>query len=273
MSIDNKAELIFYNGSSLLEGPVFDDKNNLLYFVSIYQELIFCLNLNTKEILSIKTSGPVGCVCIKGYKRLISAEKNGVYLVDFSDFSRKLICQLNQDNDFRYNDGILDKTGRFIVGTMGDPTIIQNQGVVYSYYNNNKKILITGTTISNGMGFSPDSKYFYFIDTPTKKVARYFYSLETGDIEFDKFIIEFKGEGFPDGMFVDDDGYLWIAEWGGGKVSKWDPQSGVNLQNINLPCVNVSSCCLVDSRNLYVTTAKEESLYEPFAGGLFHVSF
>jgi hypothetical protein len=33
----------------------------------------------------------------------------------------------------------------------------------------------------------------YFIDTPTKKVTQYKYNLSTGDIEFEKYIIEIDG--------------------------------------------------------------------------------
>ena len=35
MNINNDAELVFYNGAEILEGPCWDKNNNLLYFVSI----------------------------------------------------------------------------------------------------------------------------------------------------------------------------------------------------------------------------------------------
>jgi sugar lactone lactonase YvrE len=264
-------KLIFYNNSTLLEGARFDIENNLLYFVSILDELIYCYNINNQQLLSIKTSGPVGCVQIIGYKKLVSAEKNGIFNIDFNNLNRVFLDQLNDDENLRYNDGILDKKGRFLVGTMGHPKIIDNAGKVYSFDGKSFKILINNTTISNGMVFSHDYNFLYFIDTPIKKVARYCYNLTEGEVKFDKYIIEFDGTSLPDGMCIDKDGLLWIAEWNGGAVSQFDPESGKKIQSIKIPCKNVTSCCLDNNGGMYVTTAKNELDDEPFAGGLFYL--
>ena len=116
-----------------------------------------------------------------------------------------------------------------------------------------------------------DNKYLYFIDTPTRKVARYTYDLKSGNVEFDSYIIEFNGQGSPDGMCIDKKGMLWIAEWGGGCLSKWDPLNGNKIEELQLPCVNVTSCCFDNSSNLYVTTAKADSENDIYGGGLFYI--
>ena len=46
--------LVFHSNSELLEGPVFDHDNELLYFVSILDGIAYCLNAKTKEILAIQ---------------------------------------------------------------------------------------------------------------------------------------------------------------------------------------------------------------------------
>lgn len=262
--------LIFHGNSELLEGPIFDKKNNCLYFVSIFDYLVYFYNPQTKELLSVKLDSPVSCIYILGNKKVLAASKNGFFEIDFKSLQKNFIFQIDIDDLVRYNDGIIDPIGRVIIGTMGYPEVIQNVGKVFSYYKGQFKTIIENTTISNGLAFSLDNKYLYFIDTPTKKVAKYFYDLETGELKFESYVSELKGSGSPDGMCIDSEGMLWIAEWGGGCVSQWNPMNGLKLKEIKLPCVNVTSCCFDNRSNLYVTTAKSESKNDIYGGGLFY---
>lgn len=171
----------------------------------------------------------------------------------------------------RFNDGKLDASGRFLVGTMGDLERVENGGFLYSVENGRSRELISGITVSNGLGFSTDNKTLYFIDTPTKNVMAYDYDLKTGNISNPRMAIKINGDAAPDGMCVGTDDTLWVAEWGGGRVGGWNPKTGELIHAINLPCRNVTSCCLGgdDMKDLFITTAKCEGFYEPMAGSLF----
>ncbi|MFP3489569.1 SMP-30/gluconolactonase/LRE family protein, partial [Staphylococcus sp. SIMBA_130] len=80
-------------------------------------------------------------------------------------------------------------------------------------------------------------------DTPTKKVVRYDYDLSTGDIRNPVEVITIPdGEGMPDGMTSDEEGNLWIAHWGGSKVTRWNPDTGERLLEVSVPALNVTSC-------------------------------
>ena len=263
--------LVFHSNSELLEGPVFDQKNQLLYFVSILEGLAYCYTPATNEILSIKFESPVSCIFIQDRKRVLAATKNGFFELDFDTLQSKFVFQIDIKPNVRYNDGILDAKGRVLIGTMGYPEVKENIGEVFSYHQGKWKTIISDTTISNGLAFTKDNKTLYFIDTPTKKVARYLYDLENGKVAFDSYIIELGGEGNPDGMCIDDQGKLWIAEWGGSCISKWDPLTGVKLEEKKLPCTNVTSCCFDNQSNLYVTTAKSNSKDDFLGGGLFYI--
>ena len=263
--------IVFQSGSELLEGPVFDRENQLLYFVSILDYMVYCYNPATKELLHVTLDSPVGCVFLNGKRKVLAASKNGFFEVDFNNLEKQFVFQLNIDPSVRYNDGIKDSAGRILIGTMGFPEVIENAGQVYSYHNGQHRTIIDNTTISNGLAFSLDDNFLYFIDTPTKKVAKYRYDLGSGDVIFEDNVIEFKGEGSPDGMCIDGEGMLWIAEWGGGCVSRWDPLNGQKLQELKLPCTNITSCCFDNFSNLYVTSAKSESTGEIYGGALFYV--
>lgn len=82
-------------------------------------------------------------------------------------------------------------------------------------------------------------------------------------------------EGVPDGMCVDAQGALWIAHWGGHRVTRYSPQ-GEPLARIDLPVSQVTSCCFggVEGRQLFITSARTglseaQLAREPLAGGLF----
>lgn len=269
-------ELIFHAGSSLLEGPIWDAKNNLIYCVSIEQGLIYQINPYSGEVQSYPTNGSVGCVALNQNGDLISAEKRGIFKTNPKTREKTYIDQFETNPNLRYNDGRFDPIGRFIVGTKSEkdyftePQFKIEKGNLFSYYKGEYKIILTDLLISNGIGFSLDSKKMYFIDTPTKKVAQYQYDLSTGGILFEKDIIKIDGIGWPDGMCVDLDGNIWVAEWGGGRIRKWDVNTGKNIDEISLPCPLVTSCCL-GGKNLdeiFITTAKNNK-NDTLGGSLF----
>lgn len=265
------ASLLFYSNAELLEGPVFDNEDKNLYFVSILEGIVHCYRTLTREILSIKLDSPVGCIFSLDKQKVLAASKNGFYELDFNTMNKEFRFQIEIDDLARYNDGIKDALGRFIVGTMGYPDVKDNIGNVFSYHNGEYKTIIENTTISNGLAFSDDNAVLYFIDTPTKKVAKYHYDLDTGNVKFDSYVIEFNGKGNPDGMCIDKEGMLWIAEWQGGCISRWNPSTGQKLEEKKLPCPNVTSCCFDHHSNLFVTTAKSDAPDDVFGGGLFYV--
>lgn len=266
-------ELIFYAGSSLLEGPIWDSKNKLVYCVSIEQGIIYQINPNSGEVQSFPTQGNVGCVALMENGNLISAEKGGIFEINPKTRERIYITQFESDINLRYNDGKFDPIGRFIVGTKSEKDFFVEKEIVkgklFSYYKGEHKVLLDNLLISNGIGFSPNNEKMYFIDSPTKKVNQYKYDLSTGNMEFEKHIVNIEGESVPDGMCVDLDGNIWVAEWEGGRVRKWDVNTGNILDEIILPCSRVTSCCLGgdDYKDLYITTAKDDK--NTLGGALF----
>jgi sugar lactone lactonase YvrE len=266
-------EPIFYAGSSLLEGPIWDSINKVVYCVSIEQGIIYQINTKSGEVQSYPTQGSVGCVALTKDGNLISAEKEGIFIINPKTRERTYLTQFESDHNLRYNDGRFDPIGRFIVGTKSEKDYFVEESIVkgklFSFHNGVSKVLLNDLLISNGIGFSHNGDKMYFIDTPTNKVAQYKYNLETGDILFEKHIIEIDGIGYPDGMCVDLDGNIWVAEWEGGRVRKWDTNTGKVLDEIELPCSRVTSCCLggEDLNELFITTAKKEN--EFLGGALF----
>eukprot|EP01119_Soliformovum_irregulare_P012666 TRINITY_DN3305_c0_g2_i1.p1 TRINITY_DN3305_c0_g2~~TRINITY_DN3305_c0_g2_i1.p1 ORF type:complete len:177 (-),score=60.19 TRINITY_DN3305_c0_g2_i1:47-577(-) len=127
-------------------------------------------------------------------------------------------------------------------------------------------------TMSNGMAWSPDNKTYYWIDTPEKAVFAFDYDEATGQLSNRRKIISISS-GDPDGMTIDAQGKLWIAQYGGGCVSRWCPDEKKEIFRVNLPVSSVSACCFGGKNldQLYITTSAKDVNYakEPLAGSLF----
>ena len=268
-----KIDIIYFDNSELLESCEIDNQNHLLYFVSIYKKLVYCFDINTGTINSMSTNGPVGCVRALNYKKLIVAETYGIYEFDFNTLSSKKLNDFVKEEAVRFNDGRLDSNGRFLIGTMGYPEIIPNKGKLYSYFAGNYTTLLNDITISNGIAFANDNKTMFYIDTPTKKVLKFNYDLNNGTISNKSDFIEFDTESVPDGMCIDSNQHLFIAEWGGSCISKWDSKNGNLLERYKLPILNITSCAIDIHNNIYFTTAKSENIDEHFGGALLYLKF
>jgi sugar lactone lactonase YvrE len=71
---------------------------------------------------------------------------------------------------------------------------------------------------------------------------------------------------------------LWVALWGGAKLTRWNPATGQLVAEIPLPAFNVSSCTFgsPDLTDIYVTSARQgmsaAQLAEyPLSGGVFRI--
>ena len=272
---DIDCELIFYHGYNLLEGPVWDAKNRILYCVAIRDNLVIALGQEDKSIRTYDVGCAVGCVALLSDDSLLIAKKDGIFKLFTESGHMEFICQPLEDDRMRFNDGKLDPRGRFLVGGMGDIVRMEHRGALYSVERDGRfRRIIEHTTVANGLGFTKDGTTLFFIDTPTKKVMKYDYDLETGEPGNPRVAASLQGKGSPDGMFVLPDDTILVCEWGGGCVSHWDPVTAVMIERYELPVTNVSCCCLGGENldELYVTTAKcKDRPEEPLAGGLFRI--
>jgi sugar lactone lactonase YvrE len=138
--------------------------------------------------------------------------------------------------------------------------------------------LIDETTISNGLGWSPDGGTMYYVDTPTRRIDAFDYDLASGAISNRRPFVEIDGEGRGDGLCVDVEGAVWVALWPGWSVRRYLPDGTLDAI-IPLPVAEVSSCVFGGPSldTLYITSARstlsdEERAAQPHAGSLFRAS-
>jgi len=275
-------ELVVNLNCTIGEGPVWEARTRTLYWVDLLQNVIHALDARSGRVASLEVGQNTGCVVPREGGGLVAALQHGFFTVDLKDGSLQPIHDPEADKpENRFNDGKCDCRGRLWAGTMskkmdsgaGDSGPV---GSVYCLEPGGKVTRkIERVTISNGMGWSPDNKIFYYIDSPTNTVAAFDFDADTADISARRVVVRLP-EGFvgmPDGMCVDEEGKLWVALWGGSAVGRWDPSSGQLLERLAVPALNVTSCAFGGEQldELYITTARigTDILAWPLAGGLF----
>jgi sugar lactone lactonase YvrE len=153
--------------------------------------------------------------------------------------------------DVRANDGNCDPSGRFWIGSMA---LDQRAGAAALYRFDGLRLepQLDDLTISNGLAWAGDR--MYFIDTPTGRVDVFDYD---GDIANRRPLVHVE-RGRPDGMCLDDEGFLWVACHRGGAVQRFAPDGSLDRtlelpdENPTCPCFYEGSLVITSRTRIYI---------------------
>jgi sugar lactone lactonase YvrE len=269
------AELVLDAGADVGEGPVWDAATGGLIWVDITSSVVHVWYPDGRW-RSWQVPEHVGAAVPRAAGGMMLAVRSGfASLAD--DGSVRVVAMVEADDaGTRMNDGKCDPQGRFWAGTMayaetpgaGSLYRLDPDGAVHQ--------VLTGLTISNGLGWSPDGTVMYYIDTASGGVDTFRFDAAAGAITGRRRLITVDpADGSPDGMTVDDEGCLWVALWGGGAVRRYRPDGTLDAV-VPLPASQVTSCAFggQDGGDLYITTAAcglspRQRDAQSHAGGLF----
>lgn len=209
----------------------------------------------------------------RGAGGAIIATERGFALASTSDLSDlQLMETLWTDPAIRFNDGGCDPMGNFYCGTMAYD---QTPGAASLYLLTSEGLasqVLTGLTVSNGIGWTGLGDKGFHNDTPTRIVWTFDWS--PGGMVDRRPFVTLPGDlaGSPDGLCVDEQGGVWTALYGGSAVHRYSPDGELD-QVIELPVTNVTACTFggPDLRTLYITTTRENvpDGEQPLAGAVF----
>ncbi|AJY75907.1 SMP-30/gluconolactonase/LRE family protein [Paenibacillus beijingensis] len=270
-----KIEMVLNIGSTLGEGAYWDYIAKRLYWVDILQKKLHIYNPETGSNEEHLFDQFVSSVVVSRYGGLVLTLKDGFY--SYSPKTRELrliAAPESQEADNRFNDGKCDAAGRFFAGTM-NLSGKREAGRLYRLNTDGSiDIVLEKVSISNGIIWSCDNKTMYYTDTMTREISAYEYDLSSGEVGKRQVVVSIpEEEGLPDGMTIDEEGMLWVALWGGGKVSRYNPDTGNKITEIPFYSNYITSCAFGGANldELYITTANENNADSRTAGGLFKV--
>lgn len=273
-----QVELITDARALLGEGPVWDGLSNRLFWVDIEGGRLHALEPESSSTHVWEVGCRVGAAVPREQGGMILATEHGLELFELADSRRQLlVAPENEPPTNRFNDGKCDARGRFWAGTMSMIRTPRAGSLYLLEPDHTVRRVLSDVTTSNGLDWSEDHRTMYYIDTPTMLVRAFDFDLENGTLDHERIVIRFsEGVGRPDGMTADAEGMLWIAHWDGGRVTRWDPDTGRLLQTVSLPVARVTSCAFggADLDTLYITTARhgldaQQQEQQPHAGSLF----
>ena len=281
MELSDQIIVEFETACQLGEGPIWENDLQRLLWVDIMGCCVYIwyprTKISNKYIFPLKISA----IARRTPQHYLAATNEGFVELNLDKLSvTKIIDPEAQLPNNRFNDGKMDNYGRFWAGTMDDKYGALAAGKLYMLHPDNQvEVKIDHVTCSNGLVWNYKANIFYFIDTGSRQVMAYDFKQWSGEISNPRVVISISElEGLPDGMTIDRDGMLWIAIWGGWKVSCWNPFSGEKIRDIYLPVSQVTSCTFGGHNNqdLFITTASiglspEALKKEPLAGSVFRV--
>jgi sugar lactone lactonase YvrE len=249
-------------GNQLGEGVQWHQASQSIWWTDIEQTCLYSYSMATEQTTQHPMPERVGCFAfVQGQTRLLIAFASGMAFYDLANEAIDWLAQpelLIKGN--RFNDGRVDRQGRFYAGTMVENAITSEQSAHLYCLDSNQQCSakLRGIEISNGLCWSPDGKTMYHADSPTRTISQYDYSLEQGGITNPRFFAKTAESVFPDGSAVDAQGYLWNAQWGGSQVVRYSPDGAQDLI-LNVPASQPSCVCFAGEKfdKLIVTSAKQ----------------
>jgi sugar lactone lactonase YvrE/DNA-binding IclR family transcriptional regulator len=275
--IEEGLQCVLAVGAVVGEGPVWNRRTGTLDWVDALAPAIHSFDPATGQDRQVQAPGLVSAVLpSEGHGRVVLTQ-NGLEAFDLD--SGRFTPLLNPERHLpgnRFNDAKCDRRGRLWAGTMALDASMPT-GSLYRFDGAASAVAVDGGfQVSNGMDWSPDDRTFYFADTGLHTVFAYDFDLDAGRVSNRRVLLHFgPGEGRPDGLSVDRQGFLWVAIWDGWRVARYAPDGRLDRE-IDMPVPRPSSCCFggPDLKTLYITSARvrlsrQDLEAAPLSGGLF----
>ncbi|MCY7412494.1 MAG: SMP-30/gluconolactonase/LRE family protein [Salinibacterium sp.] len=266
----------------LAEGILWDDRDKLVRWVDIWQGRVLAGKLHGSRLVTtedISLGQTAGAVALAEDGGLLIAASCGLATISPTGAISFGPDLLGDRPTARLNDGTPDMFGAFVVGSLtiggsidggasggtGDETLlrIQPNGAV--------EVIREGIQLSNGVAFSPDGGTIYHVDTFARTVSSHPYGFGAFNFEEPWVPLPLDLPDYPDGLAVDSEGALWVAQWGGSSVRRHAP-TGELLDVVTVDAEQVSCPGFVgpDLDRLAITSAQEglES-FTDLAGSIF----
>jgi sugar lactone lactonase YvrE len=259
------------------EGPIWDWRSGLLYWIDLDRPAAYCFDSRRGEqVANWPLDSRAGLIALADDGRLLVATRDsGVcWLEPKTGSTVPLVHPAAGRGRGVYNDGRVDRAGRLWAGWITEARV--EPGMIFRIDDDGSAAdAIEGVFASNGIGWSPDGETIYFTDSKTCTVFAAPFDAVSGTVGERRTLLQLEREaGIPDGLAVDSRGNIWIALYLGWRVLCVSPDGSV-LRELRTPVLNPTSLAFggPDLDVLYVTSAVRrhsaaELASQPWAGAL-----
>jgi len=194
------------------EGPVWDPLEEALYWVDSLGPTLYRHDYESSSTHTWTLPGDsVGSLALRATGGLLLAMDQGLYLFDPGNGQLESVAEpLAGKAGLRLNDGKVDPFGYFVTGAMN---IDFRQNVDCAMYRLSPDFklseILHGFSCFNGPCFSADGDQLYVTGRDESVIEVFDY----GRDELPRNGRVLLGGCNPDGATVDEDGYLWSAQW------------------------------------------------------------
>lgn len=258
-------------GDELGEGIIWDGRRQRLWWTDIAGSRLHCRHADGySEVLALPERASA-IALVAGSEQLLVAFAGRLSLFDPRDATQQALYELPPPREgVRFNDGRVDRNGRFWCGSMVEDGSGAAKASLYRTERGVTQAVRNGLHISNGLAFSLDGRAMYFADSARHVIWRY--ALHDGVPGAATVFAQTPDHVFPDGAAVDSEDCLWIAHWGGGEVVRHAPDGRVD-RVVKVPVSQPSCVCFGGAQRdlLFVTSARtglspRELAQQPHAG-------
>ena len=246
------------------EGPVWDEASGRAMWVDILNSRVLWRSVASGETGVVDFPSHVAAVVPTEEGRWLACLVDGVYDTDLQDGNVARVAEFSHHVtggavvQMRANDAKVSPDGVLFCGTMPyTPDEHPKTGALYVLRDGVLRTVVDQVTISNGIGWSPDSSRIYYVDSPTGRIDWAPYPGPDEVLDWQIFAHVNAELGLPDGLTVDADGCVWVAVWGAGRILKFLPDGQLD-GHLVVPCSQTTSCAFIgdDLQTMMITTAK-----------------
>ena len=256
------------------EGPIWVPERDTLFWVDIEAPALNWLDLASGKTGRRPFPEPLGWIIPRAGRRdFVIGLKSGFATYDLE--ADRIVPIGDPEPDYpdnRLNDAKVDSAGRIWAGSMHQAETAVS-GSLHRLDSDLTWQRMDGEYgVANGPTFSLDGRIIYHSDSAARTVYAFDLAAD-GTLSSKRPFLRFPDDwGWPDGMTTDAEGCLWIAHWGGGRISRVDPE-GRLMRAVPLPAPNITSCAFAGEglNRLFVTSASRGAEGVPEAGALFEL--
>jgi sugar lactone lactonase YvrE len=278
--MDYEIEHVLSVRNEIGEAPLWVPEEQRLYWTDTEANMVWCYTPKTGAKESWTLSLPVTAIMRRDGGGFLLVTKTGLAFWDRETNACELVANpLADSKTLWFNDGAVDRQGRLVTGTMNFRNLTSPDGSLYRLDENRQiTCLDGGLAVANGIGFSPDGGSLYVSEQFRGRILLYDYDMEEGTLSGRRVFAQLpEADGLPDGIIVDSEGFVWNGHWGGGRITRYDPEGRIDLQ-ILMPVPVVTCMAFAGDRlsELYVTTGwygmkLAEQKNKPGCGDLFRI--